>query len=347
MKIVHLTPAFFPHLGGVETHVKKISQELLLLGNEVSVLTLQTDSSSPSSKVIAGVNVRRCNLDSVDVRSFRYKFKIWSWFWQQRSVWLEADVVQVHDVFWWILPFLVLIHHKVFTTFHGWETRYPVRWSAKFQRYCWSLFSVATIHVGAWIQEFYWDKPTLITCGGADVTQEKIEPRPLKSLRKIVFLGRLSPENEVEKYLELFRFLKKKFPQLEITWVGDGPLRNTCAAVGKVTGMVENPEKYLRTADFVGASSYLSLFLAQSVGKVCLSFYSHNLKKRYLETFPSSEALVIETTSSKMVERISKLVKEQNEYLRLSTLANQSARNNSWKTVTQIYLLLWKQAGIL
>ncbi len=39
MKILHVTPAYFPTLGGCEVHVQKVSEGLVAQGHEVTVLT--------------------------------------------------------------------------------------------------------------------------------------------------------------------------------------------------------------------------------------------------------------------------------------------------------------------
>lgn len=60
MKIAQICPAYYPSLGGIQTHVKEISQRLVKRGFEVDVLT--TDANSASAKteqIIEGVNVIR------------------------------------------------------------------------------------------------------------------------------------------------------------------------------------------------------------------------------------------------------------------------------------------------
>lgn len=59
MKIIQVCPRYYPDIGGVETHVKEISERLVKRGFEVEVVT--TDPSGKLSKddEINGVEVRR------------------------------------------------------------------------------------------------------------------------------------------------------------------------------------------------------------------------------------------------------------------------------------------------
>lgn len=346
MKVVHLTPAYAPHKGGVETHVAKISQEMKKLGASVTVLTVQTAPDSPVIENQLGIEIRRCPVRH-NQRSWQYKLSIWRWIWQQRHILGAADVIQVHDVFWWLLPFVILWEDKICTTFHGWETQYPVRLSAKIQRAVWSFLSVATLHVGGWIQEFYWDKPTFVTYGAPPSRVTKVPKTPSTSgLKQFVFVGRLAGDTDIEKYLQLVSSLKKKHPKLQVTWVGDGPFKEACQKVGQVTGFVANPNKYIETADIVGASSYLSIWSALAQGKVVASFYSHRLKQRYLETFPAAHCILIETDVTKMATTLESIFKRPAVKHTLTQTGSLAAANESWLAVCHTYQKLWESAGI-
>src|SRR5467141_2649218 len=59
MKIAQVTPWFFPHLGGVESHVRSLSRELATRGHEVTVVTSRHDPSLPSEENLDGFRVLR------------------------------------------------------------------------------------------------------------------------------------------------------------------------------------------------------------------------------------------------------------------------------------------------
>lgn len=58
MKIAQLSPYFYPHLGGVESHVLELSKKLIDRGHEVFVVTTKLEDTSDED-VIEGVPVKR------------------------------------------------------------------------------------------------------------------------------------------------------------------------------------------------------------------------------------------------------------------------------------------------
>ncbi len=58
MKIAQLTPWFYPHLGGVESHVLELSKYLIEFGHEVIVVTTKLDGTDEED-IVEGVPVKR------------------------------------------------------------------------------------------------------------------------------------------------------------------------------------------------------------------------------------------------------------------------------------------------
>lgn len=59
LRIVQVSPFYYPHAGGVESHVRALSGELVREGHDVTVLTSRHDRRLPSFEVLEGVKVRR------------------------------------------------------------------------------------------------------------------------------------------------------------------------------------------------------------------------------------------------------------------------------------------------
>jgi len=59
MKIAQVCPRYYPYIGGVETHIKEISERLVKMGYEVEVLTTDPKGELLREEVINGVMVRR------------------------------------------------------------------------------------------------------------------------------------------------------------------------------------------------------------------------------------------------------------------------------------------------
>lgn len=335
MKIVHLARLFAPHIGGVETHVREISRELTQAGHELTIITQQHEATLPLTEIIDDVTIIRIPADT-----FNSKLQTWKALWHHRQLWQTADVVHVHDVFWWLLPFTLLIKDKLFMTFHGWEGQYPVRWQAKAQRWFAHKLAVKSIHVGEWIQEFYWDKPDAVTYGGVNSVSTS-HSKTLPSVN-FAFLGRLSKDNDVPLYLEVLDVLKQHSKK-SVSWLGDGELRAECEQYGEVKGFVKNPAYFLQSADFAFASSYLSILEAQSLGKVVVAMYSNPLKKRYLETYPGVPHMIIGHDPTQVAHAVKELQKNRSKYNQLSQAALSFAKTQTWKQVSDLYLTLWQQ----
>ena len=58
MNILQVTPYFFPHFGGVESHVLGLSENLIKLGHEVEVVTSRY-SRMPETEVLNGIKITR------------------------------------------------------------------------------------------------------------------------------------------------------------------------------------------------------------------------------------------------------------------------------------------------
>ena len=69
MKIAQVSPWFFPHLGGVESHVRSLSRELAARGHEVTVVTSRHDPSLPAEEAVDGFRVIRVRPHLVVMRT--------------------------------------------------------------------------------------------------------------------------------------------------------------------------------------------------------------------------------------------------------------------------------------
>jgi len=59
MKIIQVCPRYYPDIGGVETHVKEISERLAERGFEVEVVCTDPSGKHPKEELINGVEVKR------------------------------------------------------------------------------------------------------------------------------------------------------------------------------------------------------------------------------------------------------------------------------------------------
>ncbi|HKZ23955.1 MAG TPA: glycosyltransferase family 4 protein [Thermoplasmata archaeon] len=69
MRIVQVSPWYYPHLGGVESHVRALSRELAARGHDVTVVTTRYDPSLPQEEIVDGVRVVRVKPRAILMRT--------------------------------------------------------------------------------------------------------------------------------------------------------------------------------------------------------------------------------------------------------------------------------------
>lgn len=69
MRIVQVSPWFYPHLGGVESHVQGLSRELAARGHEVTVVAARHTSSAPERESTDGFDIIRVKPRMVVLRT--------------------------------------------------------------------------------------------------------------------------------------------------------------------------------------------------------------------------------------------------------------------------------------
>jgi glycosyltransferase involved in cell wall biosynthesis len=312
----------------VETHVAALVAELEERGHRVEVITVFKDTP-------------------------KTKLSVWKAMWQQRTFFFKADVVQVHDVWWSILPVLPFIFHKLYCTFHGWEGVYPVPLRFKLHRYCAALTVRKCIHIGAWISHFYWGKSDLVLYGGVDkkVAQSRTFPQSQRLQKsdgekrlKLVFVGRLVAENLIKEYTQCVQLLLDRGYAVTVSWVGDGDQRKVAAQYGAVTGMVSQEQVVaaILDADYVMANSYLSMLMAQALGKPVLALYNHPLKQAYLETYPLQATLLCAASSTLLVGLLLSWNQTPDSDHARAVVQKKVFEQYTWAQVTDAYLRIWQ-----
>ena len=160
MKVLFLTRLYYPHIGGVERHVRGICRELSKR-HHIKIITQKYDNSLKDYEKIDGVEVHRMRAEG--------KWEIWSWMKSHQDLLDWADVIHAHDVYFWIMPYK-LMHpaKKTCVTFHGWEGEYPVPWRNKIVRKISERLADGNICVGDFIAKWYGTKPDYVTYGAVD-----------------------------------------------------------------------------------------------------------------------------------------------------------------------------------
>jgi len=240
MKILFISKHKHPHIGGVEKHIKSISEVLTSEGHKVTTVS-GDDTKQPKIKFIGLLS-------------------IWYWLFKNRSLIKNTDIVHIHDVFIWYLPFRFLFPtKKVFVTFHGWEGKYPLTiWSIINKRTANYLCS-GSIAVGKYIEKYYKIKADYIIHGAA----QSVNHLSLSKIKNtIVWFGRQDMDTGINEFR---KWLVKQKTKCGIKYITNDP----------------NPEKYLKTAEYCVPAGYLSYLEAKSYGCKIITFASNPLKVEY------------------------------------------------------------------
>jgi glycosyltransferase involved in cell wall biosynthesis len=333
MKILFFTPLYYPHIGGVEKHVEKISRLLVENGHQVTIVTSQHDGSTKLEE-----NSNKIRIYRIPYNLTLRKLKLWKWMWQHRQLVLDADIIHAHDVFWWYLPFRLIYPYKqVYTTFHGWEGVFPPTRKAKFWRKLSERLSLGNICVGDYIKIWYQTEPNYITYGGTD--QQDLE---LGNTNHICVVGRLSHDNNMHDVIEALAAVKEKLPQVKVRFLGDGECAWEANRVGEVLGFQKDLGSHLADCHWVIASSYLSMIDSMAAGRQVFSIYSNPLKKDYLTMFPGTKWLKIAANTKELSDALMFCLMDPDAKNKVSE-AQVWAKQQSWEKVLGLYLKLWQK----
>ncbi|HET6877820.1 MAG TPA: glycosyltransferase family 4 protein [Jatrophihabitans sp.] len=235
MRIVHVSDAYLPRLGGIERHVHDLAARQDADGHDVSVLTTVAGTNGTPQRV----EVIRPELRTpADATAMRHT-------WAPRAARLdalvEADVLHVHSSSVSPLAYLAIAtarRHRVPTlvTMHsllagaapvfrmadtvlGWKSD-AVVWSA-----------VSEAAAGPLRRALGAGRPVAVLGNAVDAAAWRTPPRPTDSRRIVIAsVGRLTARKRPRQLLGILRRARAKLPpaiRLEAQLIGDGPLRGS------------------------------------------------------------------------------------------------------------------------
>jgi len=356
MTIVFLCRLFYPHIGGVEKHVREVGKRLVKQGHRLIVITELSefeDASKERFRTKSGMTKNFENLDGMEVYRIPVgidekgkKWVIWRWMWEHRQIWQEADLVHCHDVFFWYLPFRLLYPgKKVYMTFHGYES-YPIRWQAVVIRKIAEKLSWGNICIGDFMKKWYGTKPTYVSYGGVEIKGEgetRLQARQgVKGKgESALFYGRLDDQTGILTYQAAIHIINKKYPQFALTVLGDGELSNKIDRKTKRFGFQENVTEYLENSRYIFVSRYLSILEALAAKRLVFAVYDNPLKEDYLKMAAFAPYIVIEKQTEKLAEKVLFFLQNPKIEKELVEKGYEWVKGQTWEEVVRTYEKLW------
>jgi glycosyltransferase involved in cell wall biosynthesis len=329
----------------VEKHVFELSMHLTAKGHNIAIIT---EENMQDKKVNDRIAIQRDDFQIIGIKvgkdDWFKKFRIWKELWKKRSYIGDADIVHCHDVFFWYLPFR-LLHpmKKVYITFHGYETKYPISKKAIFIRKLSEMLSSGNIIIGDFIKKWYGTKPDFISYGGVvDNKNHKSMIRTKISKIKIIFIGRLERDLGLKTYINALVKLRNKKLNFSFTSYGEGVYKTKLIKYGKIKGFTENVQKAMNEADIVFCSSYLLMLDALINKKIVIAVYENPVKEDYLRMSPFLEFVYICKNSQEVADVINYIKNNPWKSRAMIDRGYEWAKNQTWEKVTRQYLDLWK-----
>jgi glycosyltransferase involved in cell wall biosynthesis len=352
LKVLFITPRFYPEIGGVEKHCYMVTQELSKHGIQVNVITGSLDHKLLPKERQNNLQIYRIFFKKKNNRNLftiLNLVKPWIFLLKNFQILIRNDIIHLHDfqTFLWLCPFLIFFKKNIFITFHGFES-YPISRYSRVIRKIAEQTLAGSICVGDFIIKWYGAKPEYITLGASEIHSLLTNPVD----KAAVFVGRLTNDSGVLDLIKAIEILKKNYAiQLSLHICGDGQLRKTIEETAKdcgleihIHGFVTTPKEYVISSRYVFATGYLSILEAMTLKKPVFSFYNNPLKRDYLYSFPEAEKLmVIASSPEDLAEKIFRAVENPDQTNLLVEHAYEFACEQTWDKVANLYLKLYRE----
>jgi glycosyltransferase involved in cell wall biosynthesis len=258
MRVIHVTPRYFPNMGGVEVVVQKICETLVEKGIQTVVYSVDRSDNLAAIQSVNGVLVKRFNpivSDPLYLPELKFVASL------RRE---NADIIHVHNLH--TLPPLIVAlcrrgNQKLLLQPH--YHRYgqsPFRHSM-FELYKKTAYNRIFSRFHAIIANSDYEKKiltddfpkarnVLLVPEGIDVDELRFVKRKPEEPKSILYAGALVRYKNVDKIIAGFAYLLKKEPgSFRLVIVGDGPERSSLVNLVRslgISGFVEWKSKISR-----------------------------------------------------------------------------------------------------
>jgi len=342
MTILMFSRLYYPHIGGVEKHVEKLSEQLIKKGHTITIITELFRNNLKKSETKNKIKIFRIPVPHQEKQK---KWHIWKWLWQNKGLIKKADLIHIHDVIFWFLPFKFVFPNKpIYITFHGYEGANPPQLKVIIQRKLGEWIAKKTVCVGEFMTKWYRAKPDLVIYGATDLIKST-KPKP----NTAIYLGRLSTDTGIMIYLKALNILKSQQLNLKLDIYGNGPqLKQAKAFVNqhqlkvKFYGFVKNAHTKIPHHSLAFTSRYLGILETMLAQRPVLAVYNNQIKQDYLTCHPQAKNMLITNDAKILADTIIKYFNNPKSFQAKVRQAYNWSQKQTWGKVTGKYLKLWQ-----
>lgn len=345
-KIVFFANSYFPRLGGVERHLYELISELSNRGYSIYVFVRGNNESRSKLPIESNVIIKYYKASGcITSRLNLLLLLVQNW-----KLFRSCQLIHFHDYssLRELIPisYFVIRHiwkKRLFITFHGWEGIFPIpKKIIDIRKKCEAMVD-GNMCIGDYLKKWYYVNPNIVSYGAVFQKIEETESTD----GSFLFVGRLCEDTGIKAILSAWSKIEASYKEHSLIICGDGVLRkeledafSELVVKGRLIfkGFVSDPFKYLKKAEIVFASGYLSILEAFTMKKPVISYYDNPLKKDYLEMMPGSHKMMWICSSS---EDIALAIKDALVDKRKRQNAYKFARRHSWARLADDYERLW------
>ncbi|MDD1725492.1 MAG: glycosyltransferase family 4 protein [Euryarchaeota archaeon] len=246
MRIIQASSYFYPHIGGVETHVLELAQSLQGLGHEVIVLCAAVPKSDPAED-LNGLRIYRFPALDLPYVPFIYALR-------RRIAQFSADVIHSHYPPPFMsygavkglphVPHVLTYHCDLEIPDHMANLRIPNIFKHSVQRVNNSLYAKPALNavnkIIATTQSYAESSPLLqdyqyeVVPNGVRLQAfDKLHDANERELKQVLYVGRLSSVKGIEYLIKAAKIVLKEHEDATFLIVGDGEERQNLEALAK------------------------------------------------------------------------------------------------------------------
>jgi glycogen synthase len=232
LRVLQVTPRFYPHMGGVETHVYEVTSRLIQHEVDITILTTDPTGTLPAEDVVGNLRVHRIRSWPAN-RDYYFAPALHNFI--QSGTW---DIVHVQSYHTLVPPLAMLAalraHLPYVLTFHGGGHSAWIRDKArKLQRgllrpllaRARKLVALAHFEIEQYSQELHIPATRFaLIPNGADVPEVPVAPAPIQSGRPLIAsVGRLERYKGHHRIIEAMPYILAARPAARLWIAGNGP----------------------------------------------------------------------------------------------------------------------------